>query len=58
MNSLIVWFKGKKTYIISALMIAYAISGMVLGYIPQDVGVQMILTALGFGAIRNAIQLK
>ncbi len=49
------FLKGRKTYVVAALMIVYAAIGMVLGQIDQDSAVRLILEALGLSALRAGI---
>lgn len=48
--------KGKKTYIVAAGMVLYAILGIVLGQITPDQGVLLILQGLGFAGLRHGIK--
>lgn len=50
--------QGKKTYLVSAAMIAYAVLGVVLGYHGTDRAIELALTALGMGALRNGMTTK
>jgi len=54
-TSMIEFFKGKKTYLVAAGMIVYAVLGMQLGQLDQDTTVQLILQALGFTGLRLGI---
>ena len=46
---------GYKTYIVAAVTIAYAITSAWQGTIDQTTAMQMILGALGLGALRHGI---
>jgi len=48
--------EGKKTFIIALAMLAYATLGLLLGKIPEEQVIQLILEALGLAALRNAIK--
>ncbi len=50
--------KGKKSYIIMIAIICYAAGGMVAGLVEFDVGIPLILGALGLGGLRAAIPKK
>jgi len=56
MQNIIAKLAGKKTYILSAITIIYAVSGLILGYIDQASAIQLILGALTAAGIRNAIK--
>lgn len=47
--------KGKKTYIICALSIVWAIGGAILGYLDPTEALNISLAALGAAGLRNAI---
>lgn len=49
------WLKGKKTYAIVIISIAYAILGAILGHISWQEASDMILVAAGFGTVRHSI---
>lgn len=46
---------GYKTYIVSAIMILYALSGFYIGQLEADVAMQFIFNALGIAALRSGI---
>ena len=46
--------EGKKTYIVSVGAIAYAIGGLVSGYLDLNTAIQVVLAALGLGALKHA----
>lgn len=46
---------GSKTYIVVVATIMYALGGMVSGLVPVQVGIPLILGALGFGGLRDGI---
>jgi hypothetical protein len=50
------WLKGKKTYIISGLMLTYALAGYLTGLLPVDEAIRIGLEALGFSTIRAGIK--
>lgn len=57
MKDLIVdMLKGKKTYIISAMMAVYALLGAYLGQLDGAEMNRLILEALGLSALRNSIK--
>lgn len=47
--------KGKKTYIVCALMVVYALSGLLIGEVGSQEAVTLILTALGLGGLRDGV---
>ena len=47
---------GYKTYIVAVAGVAYALGGMVAGYIPITEGIAIILGALGLSGLRHGIQ--
>lgn len=49
------FLKGKKTYILSALAVVYAISGLALGHIDPQTAVDMIWVALTGSALRASV---
>ena len=53
--SLLSRINGYKTYLISAAMIAYAVTGFFLGHIDGNTAVEMILQALGLSALRSGV---
>ena len=48
--------KGKKTYIICALTIVWAVVGTLLHQIPADEAINLALAALGGAAMRHGIE--
>jgi len=46
---------GKKTFLVAGAMIAYAIGGMVLGYVEPSEGVPLVMEALAIAALRLGI---
>jgi len=47
--------KGKKTYIVCALAIIYALTGVATGNLEITQAVETILAALGAASLRNAL---
>ena len=47
--------KGKKTYIIAAATIIYAVTGYFLGYVDTAMAMQLIFSGLGIAGLRNAL---
>ena len=47
---------GKKTYLTSFFMIVFAVSGLVTHNISTDMGINMILTALGLSSLRAGVK--
>lgn len=47
------WLCGKKTYIIAGCMVAYGIGLLLQGQ--QEQGFQVIMNALGLGALRAGV---
>lgn len=58
LNSILTLIQGKKTYIISVLMIVFAISGLVTGQIDNEQAIALILNALGLSALRAGVASK
>lgn len=52
------WINGKKTYILSALAIAWAAYGVYSGNLEQDRAMEIILMSLGFSTIRHGVAKK
>ena len=48
------FLSGKKTYIVAAAMIAYALSAYILGKTPEF-NLQLFLEALGLAALRSGV---
>jgi hypothetical protein len=55
MKRVIADLQGKKTYIVAAALIAYAIFGVYTGQLSQDQAVQVVLNGLGLSALRAGI---
>jgi len=49
------FYKGKLTYTIAGLTIAWAIVGLILGYIEKSTAMELILASLVVFGIRRAI---
>jgi len=50
--------KGKKTYIMTVAIICYAVGGMVAGLVDYNIGIPLILGALGLSGLRNALPIE
>ena len=50
--------QGKKTYLVSIGAVAYALGGWVSGYLDVNTAIQVIMAALGLGALRNGVTTK
>ena len=48
--------EGKKTYIIAALLVLYAIAGVITSQLTPEAAVFIVLNGLGLGTVRNAIK--
>ncbi len=48
-------FDGYKTYIVAGATILYAVCGVIIGKVPLDVAIPLILGALGFGGLRHGL---
>ena len=46
---------GYKTYIVAGATVIYAVVGMWSGTLDQSTGMEMILGALGLGALRHGV---
>ncbi len=49
------FLSGKKSYIVAAALIIYAVTGVFTGNLSQDAAITLVLNGLGLGALRNAI---
>lgn len=58
LDSILKPISGKKTYIISGLMLVFAISGLITGQLQQQDAVALILQALGLSALRAGVASK
>lgn len=47
--------RGKKTYIIALATVSYAVAGLLLGLHTPEKAVELVLAALGLGALRNGM---
>jgi hypothetical protein len=54
----IAYMQGKKTYTVAALTVLFGVLGWVLGFMPKEQAVEVILGGLGLGSLRNAIPPK
>ncbi len=50
------FLKGKKTYILQALLVVYAIAGVILGKMTLEEAMALLFSAATIASIRNAIQ--
>lgn len=48
--------EGKKTYLIMVALVVFAFGGVSLGILDQTKAFEIILEALGLGALRSAIK--
>lgn len=55
MTNLIQFLQGKKTYLLAAAAIVYAIAGFYLGQFDAQTALQMVWAALTTGALRAGI---
>ena len=46
---------GRKTYLVSLLMIVFAVSGFFIGNVSQKEMIELILEALAIGGLRAAV---
>lgn len=56
--SSISFLQGKKTYLVALVAIIYAVSAYFTGHIGFENATQLVLGALGIGALRNGISGK
>lgn len=49
---------GYKTYIVAVVGALYAITAFLTGHIDANAATEMLVTALGLGALRNALANK
>jgi len=47
--------RGRKTYLLAAVTVLYAVSGLILGQIEQEKAIELILGALTVSALRNGM---
>jgi len=47
--------QGKKTYLTCAVMVVYAVSGLILGHLDGNASIQIILEAMAIAGVRNSI---
>lgn len=52
---MIYMLRGKKTYIIALATVSYAVAGLLLGLHTPEKAVELVLAALGLGALRNGM---
>lgn len=50
------FLQGKKTYLIVAAMVVYAVLGLVLGLHSSDRATELFLLALGMAGLRDAVR--
>lgn len=48
--------EGKKTYIVAAGMVAYAVIGAALGYVEIDRAIELLMEAAALAGLRNGIK--
>ena len=48
--------KGKKTYLVSLLMVAFAVIGVVIGQVETQKAMEIALEGLGLAGLRNAVK--
>jgi hypothetical protein len=53
--SAIAYLKGKKTYFMSALSVAFGIMGGYTGWLDKPTAVEFIVAGLGLASLRNGI---
>ena len=56
MNDFFQWLKGKKSYLLAAAAVAYAVAGFYLGQHDQETMITMILAALGISTVRHGVK--
>lgn len=55
MANIILWLSGKKTYLLMALGVVYALSGYITGYLDFNTAFEIGLGSLGLGTLRAGI---
>lgn len=56
LNELFAALEGKKSYIIALALVVFAFVGVYLGVLDQTKSFEIVLEALGLGALRSAIK--
>lgn len=56
LKELILILEGKKTYLIMFALVAFSFIGVYLGILDQTKAFEIVLEALGLGALRSAIK--
>lgn len=49
------FLEGKKTYVVAVATVAYAIGGLVAGYLSFDQVIPLVLAALGLSGLRHGV---
>jgi len=52
------FLQGKKTYIVAAALVVYAVSGVVTGHMTGQEALLVVLNGLGLGALRAGVYSK
>jgi hypothetical protein len=55
MKKIVNELQGKKTYIVAAALVVYAVAGVYTGQLTQDAAITLVLNGLGLGALRAGI---
>jgi len=48
--------KGKKSYLVAAVAVVYAVSALLYGAIDAETAMQIVINGLGLATLRNAIK--
>lgn len=49
------FLKGKKTYIVAGLIVIYVIVGLILGDMPKEKAIELVLESMGLAGLRHAV---
>lgn len=55
MKKIVNELQGKKTYIVAAALVVYAVAGVYTGQLTQDAAITLVLNGLGLSALRAGI---
>lgn len=54
--TMVSFLAGKKTYIVAAVTIVYAVAGLIIGQVSQEAAIALILGSLAVSGLRNAVK--
>ncbi len=56
LTQVLAFLQGKKSYLVSGATVLFGLLGLVLGFMPQDQAIAVILGGLGLGSLRASIK--